>query len=71
MRPYNTIKPIEHPDILDITTQARASHVGRLPGKSGDFKPYAVNPKTKAQTRRNLKRRDRQAVTRQIAKDEQ
>lgn len=46
---------VEFPDVADIQRFGRASHVGRLPGKSGDFRPY-IRGKNKAATRRYWKR---------------
>ena len=59
MRPYRTIKLEEFPDIGDIQSEARASHVGRLPERGGDFKPYIRNKPKKASIRRMLKRSDK------------
>ena len=69
MKPYKTIKLTQYPDILDITNEGRASHIGRLPEKSGEFKPYAANPIEKRKTRRGLKRRDKAREMRQLRKD--
>ena len=59
MRPYKTIRLEEFPDIGDIQAEARASHVGRLPEKGGDFKPYTRNKAKRRAIRRSLKRRDK------------
>lgn len=59
MRPYKTIRLEEFPDIGDIQAEARASHVGRLPEKGGDFKPYTRNKAKRRAIRRSLKRGDR------------
>lgn len=59
MRPYKTIRLEEFPDIGDIQAEARASHVGRLPEKGGDFKPYTRNKAKRRAIRRSLKRGDK------------
>lgn len=51
-------KSLESPDIADIQEFGLASHVGKLPGKSGDFHPYNP-PEDKARTRRLWKRKER------------
>ena len=68
MRPYRTIKLEEFPDVGDIQAEARASHVGRLPEKGGDFKPYIRNKAKKAATRRMLKRSDKARAAREDLK---
>ncbi len=65
MRPYKTMRLEEFHDIGDIQSEARASHVGRLPEKGGDFKPYIRNKANKAATRRMLKRSDKARAARE------
>jgi hypothetical protein len=63
MHPYQTRKLTEGPDVSDIKTEGRASHVGKL-GKRGYNKSAA-----KAKTRRNLKRADKAKVNKAIARE--
>jgi hypothetical protein len=53
MRAYKNIRFTEFPDVGDICNEGRASHVGKLPGKSGDYRPYKIRRRA---TRRYLKR---------------
>ena len=65
MKPYETIRLGHAPDIADIQSQARASHVGRLTERAGVFKPYIRKSKVRKAVRRNLKRADRARVAEQ------
>jgi hypothetical protein len=65
MKPYETIRLGHAPDIADIQSQARASHVGRLPEKAGVFKSYIRKSKVRKAVRRNLKRADRARIANQ------
>lgn len=58
MKAYQTFKFEENPDVGDIREDGRASHVGRLSGRSGDFRSYCRSANKKA-IRRHLKRADR------------
>lgn len=58
MRPYENYRFIEQPDVADIREQGRASHVGKFPGKGGDYRGYC-RPAGKRATRRAMKRGDR------------
>jgi len=60
MRAYQTIKFIEFPDVVDIRSEGRASHVGRIKRGRGYNRP-----RSKAASRRYLKRADRARVVRQ------
>jgi hypothetical protein len=64
MRAYQTHRFEEFPDVADIQRDGRASHVGKLPEKSGEFKPYRRNAESRRATRRTLKRRDKQRMNR-------
>lgn len=68
MKPYKHKKLTDSPDIADIKSEGRASHVGKFAGKGGDFRPYCA-PVAKAKTRRNLKRADKARTDRQIRED--
>lgn len=61
MKPYQTKKLIEFPDVADIRANGRKSSVGKLGGKSGDNRPYCRSKKRKA-IRRALKRADKAKV---------
>jgi hypothetical protein len=67
MKPYETIRLTECPDVGDIQSEGRASHVGKLREIGGDFKPYLRTPKRKA-TRRGLKRADKARSLRDLMK---
>ena len=54
MKPYG-VRIIECPDVADILETGRKSRVGRLPGRSGDYRPYSRG-ENKARTRRYWKR---------------
>lgn len=54
MRPYGLPSPTEYPDVDDIKTEGRASHVGKL----GHGRGYCA-PAGKARARRTQKRRAR------------
>lgn len=66
MRAYHNIRFIEHPDIGDIQSQGRASHVGKIPEKCGVFKPYIRNSASRRSIRRYLKRVDRRLQDRLV-----
>lgn len=59
MKPYG-VRVIEGPDVADIQATGRKSRVGRLPGRSGDYRPYSRG-ENKAKTRRYWKRIARKA----------
>jgi hypothetical protein len=59
MRPYQHLRLEQFPDVADIQREGRASHVGKLREKSGEFKPYIRNAKARRAVRRLLKRRDK------------
>jgi hypothetical protein len=61
MRPYGTprVHGINWPDKADLIEFARASHVGHLRGKGGEFHNSVRNPDAKARTRRIYARRAR------------
>jgi hypothetical protein len=63
MKPYQTRKLIEGPDVADIQAEGRHSSVGRLPGKSGDYRPYCRGANRKT-IRRQLKRADKSKAMR-------
>lgn len=67
VRPYGIPRTLDvaFPDVGDIRRFGLASHVGSLPGKSGDFHPYCRGEK-KARTRRIWKRRERTNAARAI-----
>lgn len=69
MRPYETFKLTEQPDIADIRREARHSRVGRNQEPSGDYKPYLRNSDTKKKVRRTLKRRDKARAIKEIEKE--
>lgn len=60
MKPYGIprVPELDFPDVYDIKKFGFASHIGRLPGKSGDFRPY-IRGTNKASTRRIWKRKAR------------
>jgi hypothetical protein len=60
MRAYQNQRFIEGPDVGDVQSEGRASHIGKIAEKSGEFKPYTRNPENRRATRRTLKRRDKQ-----------
>lgn len=62
MKPYGVprVPEIEYPDVADIQRLGLASHCGRIPGKSGDYRPY-IRGQNKARTRRIWKRKARAA----------
>ena len=72
MRAYETIKFTECPDVGDIGAEGRRSRIGRIPrgesyqGKVKHNDRGYNKPKVKAATRRNLKRVDRQRVSRML-----
>lgn len=59
MHPYEHKKLEEYPDVADIQEEARRSRVGRLPTKSGQYKSYTRNSRSKRAVRRSLKRADK------------
>ncbi len=59
MKPYKHRKLTSTPDVAEIKEEGRASHVGKLPEKSGEFKPIIRSAKNKKSTRRYLKRADK------------
>jgi hypothetical protein len=59
MHPYETIKLTERPNVADVKDEGRKSSVGKLPSRSGEFKPYTRNPRRRRAVRRSLKRADR------------
>lgn len=67
MKPYGIprIPELEFPDVADIQHLGLASHAGRLPGRSGDYRPY-IRGENKAKTRRYWKRKARAAGKREI-----
>ena len=71
MKPYKTIRLEEFPDVGDITSEGRKSSVGKLPGKSGEYRSYTRNPKIRKATRRSLKRSDKNRFDRQLQNDEE
>lgn len=58
MRPYGNIKLTDGPDCRDLDVEGRKSSAGNIRGKGGDYRSNA-SPRSKAASRRNLKRRDR------------
>jgi hypothetical protein len=62
MKPYGVprTKDLIYPDVADIQRLGLASHCGRIPGKSGDYRPYICG-QSKARTRRIWKRKARAA----------
>lgn len=54
MRPYDTIRLIEHPDVADLRMEARPTRMGRMDGRS-----IFRRPRVKRATRRHLKHADR------------
>jgi hypothetical protein len=65
MKPYQTIKLTECPDIADIQADGRHSSVGKLPNKTGEYRPYCRSAHRKA-VRRHLKRADKAQALREI-----
>lgn len=59
MKAYKTIRFTEAPDIGDIKEEGRASHVGKLAGRSGEYRPYTRSASARRATRRTLKRADK------------
>jgi hypothetical protein len=64
MKPYG-VRLIEWPDVGDIQATGRASHVGRLRGKSGDFHAYQRS-ENRQRTRRYWKRQARRENKREV-----
>lgn len=65
MKPYQNRKLTEYPDVADITSEGRASHIGKLKRGRG-----YCSSKGKKAARRNLKRADRAKSLRQeLAKE--
>jgi hypothetical protein len=60
MKPYGIPRDpeLEYPDVGTIQTYGFKSSCGRLPGKSGDYRPY-ICCVDKARTRRIWKRKAR------------
>lgn len=55
---YRFIRFSEYPDIADIQSEGRASHIGRVrfeASREGEFKNYNRNPRSKKAIRRYLK----------------
>ena len=69
MKPYGLprVHGVAHPDCADLLEFGRASHVGHIRGRSGDFRNSTRNPDSKATTRRIYKRRARAAGRTEIA----
>jgi hypothetical protein len=57
MRPYG-VKIIEEPDVADIQEMGSKGRTGKLPSRSGDYRPYSRGS-SKRRTRRYWKRRAR------------
>ncbi len=70
MRPYGLeYTLIVGPDVADVQVQGRKSSIGHFATKSGEFRSYTRNPKSRAATRRTIKRRARAAGNAQIARE--
>lgn len=69
MQPYQTIKLTAVPDRSDIRAEGRRSSVGKLSEPGGDFKPATRDARTRAATRRALKKRDQNRQARQARRD--
>lgn len=63
MKPYQTNKLTEFPDVADIQADGRKSCAGKFAGKSGDYRPYSRS-KNRKSTRRGLKRADKAKIER-------
>lgn len=62
MKPYETLKLTESPDVGDLQREARKSSVGHFPNKSGDFHSSVRDSSDRRKTRRSLKRSDKNQV---------
>lgn len=65
MRPYKYRKFEEWPDVGDIKSDGRSSHVGTCSGPGGKARGYNA-PAAKAKTRRHLKRADKAKIAREL-----
>ena len=59
---------VQYPDIRDIQMYGLASHVGKFPGKSGDYHPY-LRSNHRAWVRRIWKKRERARQARELQKE--
>lgn len=66
MKPYRNKKLTEYCDVGDIQSEARASHVGKLQNKNGEFKPYIRSAQKRKSIRRSLKRADKAKTTKDL-----
>lgn len=64
MRAYFHRRFIEGPDVADIKSEGRASHVGRFAQKDGSFKSYTRRPQIRRGIRRYLKHQDNRRIDR-------
>lgn len=66
MKPYQTFKLTEGPDVADIKAEGRATHVGRVDNSE---RGYIRRANVKRATRRHLKRSDRMRAERELHLD--